>query len=434
MAIRKQLELKGDTVLFNVYKVVNDRLVQVSELPQLNAGDINLEMTFNHIERDEFTIDFKNYNQFKIIKDIFNGIPSDYIDEYEGYDVVLELLLYNDKLGDYQPINLYYMTGFNEIYNGNSEWEVSITGTDWKGFIEERRYLLHNVIDTNPDNPDFDKIRFTLNENMNDKVLPDLLNEALKSGKNISKGAEPKTSDDRKIKILNNMFFKLKKDTTIPNYLQDKCYIADFRKQWCDICFSGIDYAYTLDRPKVSTKKNNGMIDLYYNQQDVHFVNYKNTKDVINKLEITNDKTDYKNNACVYSQEKDAISYQLNGIKYGNRIATFDAEITDAGYDPGAPFPLQTLITKAQQQINTNSNTYKFNADIELAGLPLVDWEVGDVISFKNFPISINGAFEITSVQLSANHDNGYLEFSINETLERPNVFKQNDLIKNEKE
>lgn len=429
MAIRKSLELKGDTVLFNVYKVVDDRLVQLSELPQLKAGDINLEMTFNHIERDEFTIDFKNYNQFIVLKNTFNGVEDD--PNYIGSDIVLELVLYNDKLGDYQPINLYYMTSFNEIYNGNSEWEVSISGTDWKGFIEERRYILHNVTDPNPDNPDFDKVRFTLNENMNTKVLPDLFNAALKSGKNISKGAEPKISNDRKVNILNNMYFKLKNDTTIPNYLQDKCYIADFRKQWCDICFSGIDWQYTLNRPKVTTKKNNGMIDLYYNQQGVHFVNYKNTKDVINKLEIVNDKSDYKDNACVYSQEKDAISYQLNGVKYDTRIATFDAEITEAGYNPDNFIPNQTLITKAQQQINTNTNTYNFNVDIELAGLPLVDWSAGDVVSFKNFPISINGAFEITSIQLSANHDNGYLEFKINETLERPNVFREQDILEN---
>ena len=417
MAIRKSLELKGDTVLFNLYKVVDDRLVQVSELPQLKAGDINLEMTFNHIERDEFTIDFKNYNQFNILKNIFNN-----------NDIVLELVLYNKKIGDYQPINLYYMTGFNEVYNGNSEWEVSISGTDWKGFIEERRYILHNVIDKNPDNPDFDKVRFTLHENINSKVFFPLIDNALKSGKNISKGAEPKISNDRKINILNNMIFKLKEDITIPNYLQDKCYISDFRKQWCDICFSDINWFYSLDRPKVTTKKNNGMIDLYYNQQNVHFVNYKNTKDVINKLEIINDKSDYKDSACVYSQEKDAISYQLNGIKYENRIAIYDAEITDAPY---ADNNITTLITKAKQEINTNTNTYTFNADIELVGLPLVDWTVGDVVSFQNFPVSINGAFEITSIQLSANHDNGYLEFKINETLERPNVFREQDFLEN---
>lgn len=429
MAIRKSLELKGDTILFNVYKVVNDKLVQVSELPQLNAGDINLEMTFNHIERDEFTIDFKNYNQFNVLKNIFNGINDD--PNYVGNDIVLELVLYNEKIGGYQPINLYYMTSFNEVYNGNSEWEVSISGTDWKGFIEERRYVLHNVIDPNPDNPDFDKVRFTLSEKIND-VFFALIYDALKTGKNISKGEAPKISNDRKVNILNNMYFKLKEDITIPNYLQDKCYIAEFRKQWCDMCFGDlIDWAYTLDRPKVTTKKNNGMIDLYYNQQGVHFVNYKNTKDVINKLEIINDKIDYKNNACVYSQEKDAISYQLNGIKSKNRIATFDAEITEAGYNQDNFIPKETLISKAQQQINTKSNTYKFNADIELAGLPLVDWAPGDIVSFKNFPLSINGAFEITSIQLSANHDNGYLEFKINETLERPNVFREQYFLEN---
>lgn len=426
MAIRKSLELKGDTVLFNIYKVVDDRLVQLSELPQLKAGDINLEITFNHIEQDELKIDFKNYNQFIVLKNTFNGVEGD--PNYIGSDIVFEFILYDKKTEKYKPINLYYMVGFNEVYNGNSEWEVSISGTDWKGFIEERRYILHNVIDTNPDNPDFDKVRFTLNENMNDEVLPQLIGRALKSGKNITKGAEAKIADERKVNILNNMYFKLKDDTTIPNYLQDKCYIADFRKQWCDICFSGIDWFYTLDRPKVTTKKNNGMIDLYYNQQGVHFVNYKSTKDVINKLEIINDKLDYQDNACVYSQEKDAVSYQLNGVKYDTRIATFDAEITDAPY---ADDNKQTLVTKAYQEVNTNTNTYTFNADIELAGLPLVDWTVGDVISFQNFPISINGAFEITSIQLSANHDNGYLEFKINETLERPNVFREQDFLEN---
>lgn len=418
MAIRKSLELKGDTILFNVYKVVNDRLVQVSELPQLKAGDINLEMTFNHIERDEFTISFKNYQQFQTIKNIYNDIPNEYI----GNDIVLELVLYNDKIGDYQPINLYYMTRFNEVYNGNSEWEATISGTDWKGFIEERRYILHNVVDPNPDNPDFDKVRYTLNEKIN-WVFNDRIKSCLKNGWEITKGRGAVVSENRKVKILNNINMQLKDDISIPNYLQDKCYIADFRKQWCDICFGFlIDWQYNLNRPKVTTKINNGMIDLYYNQQDVRFVNYQNTKDIINKLEIINDKSDYKNSVCVYSQEKDSVSYQLNGIKQDTRIATYDAEIVDAPHSDGN---LKTLITKAQQEINTNTNTYSFNADIELAGLPLVDWTVGDVVSFQNFPVSINGAFEITSIQLSANHDNGYLEFKINETLERPNVFRE---------
>lgn len=430
MAIRKQLELKTDTVLFNVYKVDNDRLNILKELPQIKSGNVNLEMTFNHIERDELTISFKNYDDYLSIKNVYKDI----LDGDYGADIVLEFLLFDDKTQNYKPINLYYMTGFNEVYNGNSEWEVSITGTDWKGFIEERRLIPHNVIDTNPDNPDFDKIRFTLNENMNDKVLPDLLNEALKNGRDIAKGKRGAIVGDRKVKILNNMFFELKEDSIIPRYLQDKCYISDFRKQWNDMCFGGLDYAYNLDRIKVTTKKNNDKIDLFYKAQNVHFVDYKNSKSIINKIEITNDKSDYKNNACVYSEDKDSISYTENAFKPDTRIATFDSEITDAGYNPEAPFPLQTLATKASQEISTNTNTLSFSADIELSGLPLVDWEVGDIISFKNFPISINGAFEITSVQLSANHDNGYLEFSINETLERPNVFRQNDLIKNEKE
>lgn len=408
-------ELDPEQKLFNVYYVDNQvgKLIEFSDLPFIKASDVNIELTKSHKDGDELTIDFKNYDDYQKIKKYYS----------QKYTFVFEMLLINAQ-GDYQQVELYFMSGYNEQYNGENEFSVAIQASDWKGFVEERRLIPHNVLTDNLDDNDFDKLRWTLNENIND-VFRECYQRSIFEGREPSKGYGQRQIEDRRIPLLQDFQPQLK-NLGLPHFIDDPMTLAEMRKKYCDLWTYGIDSEYNTNQPKVHayiTDRKKIIVD-YYKQRPI-LLDYKaNANNLISDIEIKFNVLDKIDNQCVKSSNKDTYYYNLNDERGRYQLFTSDGAIeTNAAAEEGN-YPLTPLITKAYQVIGEKAKRVDVSCKIELAEIPLLFFTPGDIICCYNMPLpELNVAFQIDSITLASNHDNGYLEFSIDNMTQRTNVF-----------
>lgn len=408
-------EIDPEQKLFNVYYVDNQlgKLIEFSDLPFIKASDVNIELTKSHKDADELTIDFKNYDDYQKIKKYYS----------QKYTFVFEMLLINAS-GDYQQVELYFMSGYDEQYNGENEFSVAIQASDWKGFVEERRLIPHNVLTDNLDDNDFDKLRWTLNENIND-VFRECYRRAIFEGREPSKGYEQRQVESRQIPLLQDFQPQLK-NQGLPHFIDDPMTLAEMRKKYCDLWTYGIDSEYGTNQPKVHayiTDRKKLIVD-YYKQRPIKLDYKANTNNLISDINIKFDVLDKIDNQCVKSSSKDTYYYNLNGDRGRYQLFTSDGAIeTNVAAEEGN-YPLTPLITKAYQIIGEKAKRVDVSCKIELAEIPLLFFTPGDIICCYNMPLpELNVAFQIDSIKLASNHDNGYLEFSIENMTQRTNVF-----------
>lgn len=408
-------EIDPEQKLFNIYYVDNQlgKLVEFSDLPFLKASDVNIELTKSHKDGDELTIDFKNYDTYQAIKKYYT----------KRYTFVFEMLLIN-KDGDYQQVELYFMSGYDEQYNGENEFSVAITASDWKGSVEERRIIPHNVLSQDLDDNDFGKLRWTLNENIND-VFRECYRRSIFEGIEPSKGAGQRSVESRKIPILQDFIPQLK-TASIPHFIEDPMTLAEMRKKWCDLWTYGIDSEYNTNQPKVHayiTEQKKIIVD-YYKQQPIKLDYKTNANDLISDIEIKFNVLDKIDNQCVKSSSKDTYYYNYNGERGRYQMFTADGQIETNVAAEKDNYPLAPLVTKAYQLIGEHSKRVNVTCKIELAEIPLLSFTPGDIIACYNFPLpELNVAFQVDTIKLASNHDNGYLEFSIENMTQRTNVF-----------
>lgn len=409
-------EIDPEQKLFNVYYVDNQigKLIEFSDLPFIKASDVNIELTKSHKDGDELTIDFKNYDDYEKIKKYYS----------QKYTFVFEMLLINAS-GDYQQVELYFMSGYDEQYNGENEFSVAIQASDWKGFVEERRLIPHNVLTDNLDDNDFDKLRWTLNENIND-VFRECYRRSIFEGIEPSKGTDQTPKEMRRIPLLQDFQPQLKEDITIPNTIEDPSTIAELRKKWCDWQCQGIDWAMRTYQPKVHayiTQQNKIIVD-YYNQRVIKLDYKVNANNLISDINIKYNALERIDNQCVKSSEKDTYYWNETGDRGRYQLFTSDGAIETNAPGKDGQWVLAPLATKAQQLIGKNRDALTTSCKIELAEIPLLLFTPGDIISCKNFPlVELNTAYQIDTIKLASNHDNGYLEFSIESMTQRPDVF-----------
>lgn len=408
-------EIDPEQKLFNVYYVDNQlgKLIEFTDLPFIKASDVNIELTKSHKDGDELTIDFKNYDDYQKIKKYYS----------QKYTFVFEMLLINAS-GDYQQVELYFMSGYDEQYNGENEFSVAIQASDWKGFVEERRLIPHNVLTDNLDDNDFDKLRWTLNENIND-VFRECYRRSIFEGIEPSKGYGQRQIEDRRIPLLQDFQPQLK-NLSIPHFIEDPMTLADMRKKYCDLWTYGIDSEYDTNQPKVHayiTDRKKIIVD-YYKQRPI-LLDYKaNANNLISDIGIKFNVLDKIDNQCVKSSNKDTYYYNLNNERGRYQLFTSDGLIETNAAAEEDNYPLTPLVTKAYQLIGEKSKRVDVSCKIELAEIPLLFFTPGDIIACYNFPLpELNVAFQIDSITLASNHDNGYLEFSIENMTQRTNVF-----------
>lgn len=406
--------------LFNVYYVDNQvgRLIEFNDLPFIKAGDVNIELTKSHKDGDELTIDFKNYADYQKIKKYYS----------QKYTFVFEMLLIN-KDGEYQQVELYFMSGYDEQYNGENEFSTAITCSDWKGFVEERRLIPHNVLSQDLEDIDFDKLRWTEYENIND-VFRECYRRSIFKGIEPSKGPDQTERESRRIPLLQDFQPQLKSDITIPHFIGEPMTLADLRKEWCDICRQGADWAQGTHEPKVHAYITNlkRIIVDYYRQRVIKLDYLANANNLISDINVKYDAKQRIDNQCVKSINKD--TYYWNELTNRGRYQLFtsDGQIETNAPGEDGEWVLYPLATKAQQLMGKNSEALNVSCKIELAEIPLLLFTPGDIISCRNMPIpEMNTAFQIDTIKLSSNHDNGYLEFSIENMKQRPNVFNFHD-------
>ena len=283
-------EIDPEQKLFNVYYVDNQigKLIEFSDVPFIKASDVNIELTKSHKDGDELTIDFKNYDTYQAIKKIYQ----------QERTFVFEMILINAN-GDYQQVELYFMTGYDEQYNGENEFSVAIQASDWKGFVEERRLIPHNVPSDNLDDNDFDKLRWTLNETIND-VFKECYRRAIFEGIQPLKGSAFTQRESRRIPVLQEFIPQLKSDITISKFIEDPMTLAEMRKKWCEMLNGGIDSAMTTYEPKVHAyiTANKKIVVDYYNQNVIKLDYKSNAHDLISDINIKYDVLQTINNQC----------------------------------------------------------------------------------------------------------------------------------------
>ena len=407
-------ELYPEQKLFNIYYVDNQlgKLIEFSDVPFLKASDVNIELTKSHKDGDELTIDFKNYDTYQAIKKYYT----------QRYTFVFEMLLINAN-GDYQQVELYFMSGYDEQYNGKNEFSVAITASDWKGFVEERRLIPHNVLTDNLDDNNFDKLRWTLGENIND-VFRECYRRAIFEGIEPSKGTGQTKRESRRIPLLQDFQPQLKGG--LPHFIEDPMTLAEMRKKYCDLWTYGIDAEYNTNQPKVHayiTDQKKIIVD-YYRQRPIKLDYKANANNFVSDIEIKFNVLDKIDNQCVKSSNKDTYYYNLNAERNRYQLFTSDGAIETNAAAEEDNYPLTPLVTKAYQLVGEHAKRVDVSCKIELAEIPLLFFTPGDIICCYNFPLQeMNVAFQVDTIKLASNHDNGYLEFSIENMTQRTNVF-----------
>ena len=369
-------------------------------------------MTKSHKDGDELTIDFKNYDTYQAIKKYYT----------QRYTFVFEMLLINAN-GDYQQVELYFMSGYDEQYNGKNEFSVAITASDWKGFVEERRLIPHNVLTDNLDDNNFDKLRWTLGENIND-VFRECYRRAIFEGIEPSKGTGQTKRESRRIPLLQDFQPQLKGG--LPHFIEDPMTLAEMRKKYCDLWTYGIDAEYNTNQPKVHayiTDQKKIIVD-YYRQRPIKLDYKANANNFVSDIEIKFNVLDKIDNQCVKSSNKDTYYYNLNAERNRYQLFTSDGAIETNAAAEEDNYPLTPLVTKAYQLVGEHAKRVDVSCKIELAEIPLLFFTPGDIICCYNFPLQeMNVAFQVDTIKLASNHDNGYLEFSIENMTQRTNVF-----------
>ena len=392
----------SDDVAFKVYDIFKDT---INEIDEIYYGDLQeLSFEINFIEKNNLSIVFKNEEKYY---------------KYSNYVKKNWCLIFESTIDGLEQY-LFFATAFNEEYQSN-EFQLTLKLIDWKGYVEERREIIHNVDGAQPDDPNFNSLDYQYGGLIKSikQMFQDFYYRNLIQGLNRSKGTTVSNIPDRQILVMNELGMDFGENDPC-NFLTKKKTMAEFRKDYINSQIGyGIDYVQYSNLPKVfcyfSQLKNK--IQVFYQKQKIYLI--ENESELIESISLDFDNEPILQNGFVESSEKDFVSYVINFQKHDKALLTTDAPVEENKYDG----QIDTLQNKAFQQLKQSN--FKRNVSIK-ANTNLKYFEKvnpGDVILLRGFNENIDGFYDVYQINLDINFENNFMDYSFGEIKRRENIF-----------
>lgn len=382
----------------------------------------NVTMTLNYIAGDELTLKFPDY-----------GIFEQYYKLSLLYTLKVEIMIYNDEEmkneiesgEDYLTSSSLYNNVFfiaknsvSETYQNENSYQLY--GMDWKGFIEYRRWLTHNVFYNSGDIPigengeqqfpdDFNKIKF-YGTNMADQLKYFYTNDII-DPYTFAKGYEPsKGAEWRKVKsyLATELIVN---DTTLVNYdtLQERKSLGEYKEKYYNTAFDNGEFAVSRVEAKVIPQGTQYGLQVVYNPQQTHVISNIFGTDEVTEASADVDATDYFNNIYIESDKNDFLQVSWQNIKatdmtsfeYGETASEDDGDVT-------------SMENYAKELLNEKAELVTRTAMLYFAEKEyLKEVKIGDKVQLTDFNDLLNGDFIISKLTMVI--EGNTVDFSIDE-------------------
>ncbi len=408
----RKYTLNAEEFAFRIYTLDEFQKWQPYEL--IRFKDItSSSITTNYIGANTLELSFKDRekaNEYQLLA--------------KDNAILIERLTYfttdNDEEESSEYNLFFFFNGYTLSENYENDNVFTFNFLDWKGYIEGKKIVNHNVYyDTLPTNEtdDFNKIKYPNTDlsggdvrsfeeiiiDIYQRNIGDMTNSPLKKNKGKSL---VDIDDDRKVKSFNGLKIN---NRNFPEYrtLQEKKTILDFKSLY-------YDYAESVqgkDVYNVELKLIGEYIRIIYNVPRPLTIDNIFSKDIMSFYNLENQKENYINDVLVESQAQDVISVEEKRIQ-PHDLTTFETLETSANEDGDTTSMSNNGISKLEElkeriitTVEIEFKEYTFFKDIK----------PGSNIELLNFNDVINGTYQIEEITEIIEDDYITYDFKINE-------------------
>lgn len=386
--------------LFRVYALNNSTQNFVRTIVPRDLLDSTI--TMQHIEANNLTLNMSDREKFL---ELYNLSLN--------YTIVFERLIYSrDEMsenGGTTPESYY-----NEVFYGvkftlseDAEYNnaYTITAIDWKGFVEDRKIMSHNVFYSPADLPvdpdtgdyifpdDFNKIKYSNNfvDQIKEIYMDNLINPYT-----FRKGIEPpRTGTSRKFVGYDDLALIVNGTLTAYNTLQEKKSILEYKTKFYETAFDNFNYNVLRVDNYIYYNGSDYSNSIVYNPQTTHIIDYEQSLDKIDAFTLDIDGTEYLNYAYVESDGDDFDFDAVSGRK------TKDPSIFEYyGTSQNNDGDTSSIESNAIENLNASREMVTRTAEVFFNQKEYFrDIKIGDIVKFENFPTDLlNGRFIITQL------------------------------------
>lgn len=394
------MRIEENEELFRVYLV--DRNGQSFYKTLVPSAILNSTITMNHIDANELTLSMADRESFL---ELYNLSLDN--------TIVFERLHYSRNEmeegggteSDSNYNSVFYATQFTLSEDAEYNNQYTIFALDWKGFVENRRIMSHNVfynladLPVDPDSgdvtypDDFNKIKYSNNFVTQ---IKEIYNDNLIDPYYLRKGAEPtRGAVGRSFTGYDDLELIVNGTLTAYNTLQEKKSILEYKQKFYETSFDNFNFNVLRVDNYIYNNGTDYSNSIVYNPQTTHVIDHLQSLDKVDAFTLDIDSTEYINYAFVESDGDDFDSASANGRK--QKDPTLFEYIGSSSNDDGDTSSIQS---NALENLNANREMITRTAEVFFnAKQYFRDIKVGDIIKFENFPIDlINGRFIIAQL------------------------------------
>lgn len=386
--------------LFQLYYLDNNKLVRWKTLTSSNL--LNFKIEYNYIETDLLTLETANFDVFN---EIYQMAQTNTIIIERLYNTRDEINESGGTLADSIYNNIFYVNKLTLTDSVNTDDNArTIVAYDWKGFVEDRKLISHNVFYTADTLPvdeetgevsypdDFNKIKYS--NNFVDQIK-EIYNNNIIDPYHLVKGVEPyREANNRKVKGYNDTELIVNGTLTSYNTLQEKKSILEYKTKFYNTSFDNENYNVLRVDNTIYNSGGNYYNSIVYNPQNTHIIDYLLSLDKINDFTIDIDGTEMYNFAYVESDSDDfdyKSSYDVKDRELTS-FETFGTSSNDDGDTSSIQSSADELLNSSRELVTRTAEIY-FNEKIFMK-----DIKVGDFVEFYNFDTLLNGRYIIKKI------------------------------------
>lgn len=406
--------IQSNDIVYTVYTWNNEAIRFAFYLDNSHLNNSKQELEY--IDPDKVTIAFKDYDNFLRV--------ANYLDDNT---LIFQRMIYKeDELdnsltanANYNPI--YFVNQQTFAMSVNYDNNFTMVAYDWKGFIEDKRILTHNVfyteatLPTDPDDPtkktypdDYNKIKM-YSMNMDEQLKYFYMNDIINPYA-FAKGVEPPRTTVRQIAHLGINALTINDTMFDYDTLQERKSLLEYKKKYYNTILNNGEYKIARVDCKLLDKGDGTFgIAPVYNPQNTIVIDYKFSLDDVPSFSYDVSNLDYAN-AIYVESDSDDFDYKTKIQRASRDITTFEYYDTSTN-DDGDTTSIQSYANeqfyKHREKI-TRSVEILFNTKVFLK-----DIKIGDIIELQNFMDGLNGKYIIT--KLTEVIEGNSLRYSIDE-------------------
>lgn len=411
--------LKPEDLVAKVYYLQGNEFIFHSYLE--NRDLKSLTMTLNYIASDELELVFPDYETFKEYYSLsFSTTLKIEIMVHSEDDMEAEIAAGTHLESDSLYNNVFFVQKRSISETVTNENSYTMKAKDWKGFVEERRFLTHNVFYNETDIPvnengelefpdDFNKIKF-YGVNMADQLKYFYANDII-DPYDFAKGYKPKQMAWWRMVKSYLATELIVNDTTLIIYdtLQERKTLAEYKEKYFNTAFDNDEYAVPRVETKVLPSGSGYGVQVVYNPQSVHVISNQFGTDEVTEASSDLDATDYYNNVYIESDKDDFLQTSWQKIADGDMTSFEYHEIAteDDGDISSMENYAKELISEKEELVTRTAVLFFSKKEY------LKDIKIGDKISLTDYNDLLNGEFIIS--KLSMIIEGNTVDFSIDE-------------------